>query len=484
MKIKYLFTVCLFFVSGSLFASVSLPAFFADGMVLQQQQKVAIWGDATANKEVLVKTSWDNRQYKFKSDSQGEWRGQIQTPQAGGPYQIEITEGNTVVLKDVLIGEVWIASGQSNMEMPLKGFKDQPVNNSAEIIKNATNSKIRLFSAENTSWAKPLKDVKGKWNAASPETVAPFSAVAYGYAKTLQEKLKVPIGIIEVSWGGTVIQAWMSAKSLKAFEKDTVPPLADIALKNKNTPSGLYNGMISPLLGYGMRGVIWYQGEQNRHEPERYAALFKTMVKDWRAAWKIGDFDFYYIQIAPYISKTPNWNAATKLLAPKVPYLREAQLQCEDEIKNAGMVVITDIGAENTIHPPDKQTVSDRLSALALAKTYGFKIPYQNPVYRQMEINGNKVLLKFDHAEGGLVLKSSESNNFEIAGADKVFHPAKAELSKDGLVVYADEVSKPEAVRYAFKAWAKGNLLNKDGFPASSFRTDRWEIDQVRTSVN
>ena len=476
MKANYLFTLCLLLITGSSIASVSLPSFFSDGMVLQQQQKVAIWGNAIPHQQVVISTSWDGKKYQFKTDAQGKWWGQVKTPRAGGPYQIEISEQNKIILQDVLIGEVWIASGQSNMEMSLLGFKNQPVTNSAQIIRESTNPKIRLFMVENVSWAKPLTSVKGSWSAASPETVGKFSAVAFGYAKMLQEKLNVPIGIIEVAWGGTLVQAWMSAKSLKEFAADTVPPLQDVALANKNTPSGLFNGMINPIAGYGIKGVIWYQGEQNRHEPERYVSLFKSMVKDWREAWKIGDFAFYYVQIAPYISKSPNWNAATKLLAPKVPFLREAQLQSSFELKNSGMVVLTDVGAENTIHPPDKQTVSNRLSALALAKTYAKETPFQSPVYRKMEIRGQKVLLKFDHAASGLILKNENSQNFELAGEDQVFHPAKAEVVSDGLLVYADSVIKPVAVRYAFKAWAMGDLFNKEGFPASSFRTDKWPM--------
>jgi sialate O-acetylesterase len=455
-------------------AKIVVPSFFSNGMVLQQNAQAAIWGSSDKS-SLTVTSSWDKRSYKVQVDA-GNWKVKLATPTAGGPYSIIIDDGEKMVLSDVLIGEVWVASGQSNMEMPLKGFKDQPVANADEMIKNAKNDQIRLFLGDKVTWSRPLTDVKGQWKAASPEAVTDFSAVAYGFAKNLQTKLKVPIGIIQVAWGGTLVQAWMSAKSLSPYPDVTLPQDNNAALENKNVATGLFNGMINPLLGYQIKGVIWYQGEQNRHEPENYLKMFPAMVADWRQRWGVGDFAFYYVQIAPYISKTEKLSKASLELQPKVPFLREAQLKAEKIIPNSGMAVIMDVGAQNTIHPPDKQTVSDRLTALALNKSYGLKnVPYQGPELTNQVVNGSKVLLKFNHADG-LYFKNGTSSNFEIAGKDQVFYPANAKITKDGIEVSAAEVQNPVSVRYAFKAWAMGDLFNKNGLPASSFRTDNWVI--------
>lgn len=478
MKLKFFLGVLpLLFFSASSEAKVVLPSVFSDGMVLQRNTEVAIWGSSDTKKEVVITTSWNGKSYKVSSSS-GNWRVKVATPAAGGPYSVTINDGDETKLQDILIGEVWVASGQSNMEMPLKGFKDQPVTNSDEIIKNSQNDKIRLFLGEKVTWSRPLNDVKGEWQAAAPAVVTEFSAVGYGFAKTLHEKLKVPVGIIQVAWGGTLVQAWMSAKSLNSYPDVKIPEDTNSAFENKNVATGLFNAMINPIVGYGIKGVIWYQGEQNRHEPENYLKMFPDMVKDWRTRWGIGDFAFYYVQIAPYISKTENLSKQLQELQPKVPFLREAQLKAEKNIPNSGMAVIMDVGTSNTIHPPDKQTVSDRLSFLALNKTYGMTtVPYQGPAYKSQTIEGNKVLLKFDHADGlKFIGDAKESNNFEVAGKNQVFYPAKAVITKDGILVTSTEVEKPVSVRYAFKAWVLGDLVNKYGLPASSFRTDNWVI--------
>ncbi|WP_199119584.1 sialate O-acetylesterase [Pedobacter sp. ASV28] len=477
MKSKlFLGAVPLLFMAITAQAKVVLPTLFSDGMVLQQRTEVSVWGKSETKGEVIITTSWNGKSYKVKPSS-GNWRVKVATPAAGGPYTLVINDGDETKLQDVLIGEVWVASGQSNMEMPLRGFKDQPVANSEEIIKNAKNDKIRLFLGEKVTWSRPLEEVKGRWQYVSPTSVIEFSAVAYGFAKILQEKLKVPVGIIEVAWGGTLVQAWMSAKSLNTYPNVKIPEDNNVAFEDKNVPTGLFNGMINPIVGYGIKGVIWYQGEQNRHEPENYLKMFPAMVKDWRSRWGIGDFAFYYVQIAPYISKTEKLSKISLELQPKVPFLREAQLKAESLIPNSGMAVIMDVGAQNTIHPPDKQTVSNRLSYLALNKTYGMKnIAYQGPVYKRLVIEGNKVLLKFDHAVDLKFTGGDESANFEVAGKNQVFYPAKAIITNDGVLVTAKEVGEPVSVRYAFKAWVLGDLVNGNGLPASSFRTDSWVI--------
>lgn len=459
--------VGLFLFSGSLSAKVTLPAIFSDGMVLQQQSSVFIWGKASSGVNMTIITSWDKKKYTLQSSEDGTWKTKIKTPVAGGPYTITINDGTNLVLSDVLIGEVWLASGQSNMEMPLRGFNNQPVLNSSETIAQSDNPQIRLFKVKKVSWAMPLDDCSGKWEAASPTSVATFSAVAYGYAKILQEKLKVPVGIIQSAWGGTRIEAWMSTNDLHSFPNVWIPPVENTALASKNTPSGLYNGMISPLVGYGIKGVIWYQGETNRKNWYEYVKLLPTMVKGWRTAWTVNDWDFYYVQIAPF--DQPKDKSYTFF-----PFVREAQLEALKDIPKSGMAVLTDIGAENTVHPSDKASVSKRLSYLALARSYGFKdVKWSGPVYKSMQIQGNKATLFFDFSEG-LYFKNKTSTNFEVAGDDKVFHLATAQIYGSTIEVSSPKVSKPTAVRYAFKAWVKGDFYNSDDLPASSFRTDDW----------
>lgn len=477
MKFKIFVLSLLSFVSlQSLHAKVKLPAIFSDGMVLQQNTTIKIWGKADS--PVTLITSWDSKAYKTTVDKNGSWQISVKTPVAGGPYSITLNDGEEIKLTDILIGEVWLASGQSNMEMPLKGFKNQPVDGSERAIKQSNNSQIRFFNVENISWKRTLDDCKGTWLKASPANTTNFSAVAYFYAKILHEKLNVPVGIVEADWGGTLVQAWMSSEALSAFSTAKVPAEANEKNENKNTHSGLFNGMIHPILGYGIKGAIWYQGEQNRNEPDLYLKMFPAMVKQWRKDWGVGDFAFYYAQIAPYISKSEKLSAAVLKLMPYVPVLRESQLLAEKKISNSGMAVLMDVGAQNTIHPPDKQTVAERLSYHALAKTYGIKeVAYAGPVYKKRKIKGNTISLSFDNASGGLILKNKNSENFEIAGSDKVFYPAKAVVNGSTISLTSDKVAKPVAARYAFKAWVLGDLFNNQGLPASSFRTDKWAVE-------
>ncbi|MFT4202833.1 MAG: sialate O-acetylesterase [Chitinophagaceae bacterium] len=460
---------------------VVLPAIFSDGMVLQQQSKVPIWGKSD-KKTVSVVTSWNNKKYNVSVNADSTWKVLLETGKSGGAFTIKISDGGSERnISNVLLGEVWLASGQSNMEMPLKGFKNAPVNNSEEVIKNSSNANIRFFNVENKSWAKPLDDVSGQWLSVSPATASGFSAAAYFFALELYKKMNVPVAIVESDWGGTVVQAWMSADDLKSFPEVQVKSFADSAYSFKNEPTGLYNAMIHPIAGYGIKGAIWYQGEQNRDEPTLYRKLFPAMVKQWRSECGIGNFPFYYVQIAPYIYKDPN-KLPEKLtkLKPFVPYLREAQLQSETVIPNSGMAVLTDVGDESTIHPPDKETVGKRLSYWALAKTYGFKnIPYSGPVYKSMKTERNTILLAFQNGEG-LYLKNNSSSNFEVAGSNKVFYPATAVVEGQTVRVSSKQVANPVAARYAFDAWTVGDLFNKNQLPASSFRTDDWNMEDVK----
>ena len=291
----FLFAVCL-----STHAEVHLPAIFSDGMVMQQQTHANLWGTATPNKKVTVRTSWDGKLYAATTDKQGAWKLAVSTPEAGGPYTVTFDDGTPKVLSNILIGELWLCSGQSNMEMPMKGFKNQPVENANMDILRSRNPKIRLFTVKRTSTFTPQNDVTGSWKEASPATVRDFSATAYYFGRLVNEILDVPVGLIVAAWGGSACEAWMTADWLKAFP-DAKIPRSETDIKSKNrTPTVLYNGMLHPLIGLTMKGVIWYQGEDNWNRAHTYADMFTTLINGWRTEWKQGDFPFYYCQIAPY----------------------------------------------------------------------------------------------------------------------------------------------------------------------------------------
>lgn len=463
---KKLVIILLLVLSLDASATINLPAVIGSNMVLQRQSEAALWGTAEANATVIVITSWNKRRYVVKSAANGAWKVKVQTLGAGGPYEITISDGKPVKLENVLIGEVWLCSGQSNMEMPVKGFKNQPVLNSADILVNADNPQIRLFRVPRNVSRVPLATCNATWELSSAESVAEFSAVGYQFAQMLHEKLHVPIGVIETTWGGTVIEAWMDEKSLQPFAGEIKIPAADVAKPDRNDATALYNGMVTPLVGFAIKGMLWYQGEANRNRAAQYQRLMPAMVKAWRAAWDCGEWPFYYVQIAPY---TYNGDKGETGL------LREAQLKALPEISNAGMAVSMDVGEERNIHPPDKTIIAKRLLYWALAKTYGYKgIPYSGPVFKSMAVAADTVKLSFDHAANGLTTFGKPLTNFEVAGADKVFHPANAWITGSGVYLKSDEVKNPVAARYAFGSWAVGTLYNTEGLPASSFRTDDW----------
>jgi sialate O-acetylesterase len=290
--------------------------------------------------------------------------------------------------------------------------------------------------------------------------------VGYLYARLLQEKLKVPVGIIASAYGGTPIEAWMTSESLKDFTSVKIPSTTNPPAKLKNQPTVLYNAMIHPAAGYGIRGFLWYQGEANARNPHMYADLMASMVKGWRAQWNNNRLPFYFVQIAPF-NRKDSTNASTRV--------REAQLKALDLIPLSGMAVTLDVGEENQIHPSDKSNVARRLYQLALAKTYGHKnVAWSGPVFRNLQIKGDTAQLRFDLAGKGLTDKGKGLTRFEVAGTDRVFHPAKATITPYGIAVWSPEVKSPQAVRYAFKDWVVGDLYNMEGLPASSFRTDNW----------
>lgn len=451
-------------ISISCFAQTKVASVFNHHMVLQQNTQVAIWGIDKPNTKITVSANWNEKQTTI-SDKNGHWKLHINTIKAGGPYTLKVSGSSNVTLTDVLLGEVWLCSGQSNMEMPINGFPGQPVIGSNEIILNSDYPQMRLFTVKKNMSNNPLDSCTGIWQPANPETAGNFSAVAYLYGKILQAKLKVPVGIICSSFGGTRVEAWTKKDVLEQinFEyKKNQNPTEKI---DKNDPSVLFNAMIHPLVPFTIKGAIWYQGESNISNASQYEERFSAMINSWRKDWQIGDFPFYFIQIAPF-EYGNQVNAA---------YLREAQLKTMQHTANTGMATTSDIGEKNCIHPAQKKQVAERLAYWALSKTYGFKgFLYSGPVYKSITVRGNKVDVEFDHAPNGLTSFGKSLNQFTIAGADQKFYPAKAEIIKGKLTVYSENVSAPVAVRYGWENYTEGTLFNLGGLPASSFRTDNW----------
>lgn len=454
-------------------AEVKLPAFFSDGMVMQQQTRANLWGTATPNTPVKITAGWDRQTHTTTSDAKGNWKLSLSTPSAGGPYVLTFDDGKQTEIRDVLIGELWLCSGQSNMEMPMKGFKNQPVDNANTDVMNSRNPHLRLFTVKRTSAFTPQTDVTGNWQEAVPHTVREFSATAYYFGRMVQQQLNVPVGLIVSSWGGSACEAWMHPEWLKAFPEAKIPRSeADIKSKNR-TPTVLYNGMLHPLIGLAMRGVIWYQGEDNYNRAHTYADMFGTLIRGWREEWKQGDFPFYYCQIAPYdygIITEPGKKVINSA------YLREQQAMVEQHVENTGMAVLMDAGMETGIHPGKKRVAGERLARLALVKTYGMKgVTAESPRYAGMEVRNDTVVVSFERAPMWINCKDRfESRHFQLAGEDRVFHPAKAWISRSKMYVKSEEVSRPVAVRYGFRNYVEGDLYGED-LPVSSFRSDDWQ---------
>ncbi len=456
----------LVITSGTLFAEVKLPAIFSDNMVLQQKSEVAFWGTAAKNGTVRVTTSWNNKSYSVRTGNDGKWKLKVSTPSAGGPFEVSFTDGTALKLRNVLIGEVWVCSGQSNMEMPVKGYFNQPVKGSNEAIASSSNNSIRLFTVKKSSALQPAEDFTGSWQNCEPENVSDFSATAYFFGLYLNKILKVPVGLINTSWGGTRIEPWISEDGIKKFSFVTLPDKNQQGPLSPQTPTVLFNAMINPMVGYGIRGAIWYQGESNRNEADKYLLLLPGLVENWRSVWGVGDFPFYYMQIAPFDYGSEGLSSA---------YLREAQLKASTAIPDIGMACIMDLGEKENIHPFDKKTGSERLALLALTNTYGKTgFASSGPVLKEMTVEGPVVKLTFNYAVDGLTSYGKELSCFEVAGADKRFFPAKAFITDKGITVISPDVDKPAAVRYAFKDFIVGDMFNTEGLPASSFRTDDW----------
>jgi sialate O-acetylesterase len=476
-KIKnQLLSVVLFAVmlciSNGVRAKVKLPSLFSDNMVFQQKTKAAVWGKADPGKTITISTTWSRARYTSKADELGNWKIMVTTPSYGGPYAMTVSDGEPLILMNLLIGEVWICSGQSNMEMPLAGWGK--INNYEQEIAAAKYPAIRLLQVDHTASNFPLDDAKvanSGWKPCIPEFVAGFSSVAYFFAREIYNKTKVPIGLIHTSWGGTVAEAWTSAPTLKTIP-DFVEAVHKIEKADKdnggpNRTTVLYNAMIHPYLQFPIKGVIWYQGEGNAGRAHQYRTLFPAMITDWRKQWGLGDFPFYFVQLANFMKPE------AEPVASAWAELRDAQREALS-LPNTGMAVAIDIGDAADIHPKNKQDVGKRLALIALAKTYGVKVPYTGPVYESSKSEAGTIRVVFGEAKDLKTSNGEQLKGFAIAGADQKFHWAKAEIKGNQVLVSSAEVPDPVAVRYA---WANNpicNLVNGAGLPASPFRTDKW----------
>lgn len=465
----YLFIVI---IVGIAVAKVRLPAFIGSNMVLQRNSLVNIWGHCDPMLEVSVTPSWNNLSYKTFADKTGKWQIKVETPEAGGPYTIRISDGEELILENIMLGDVWICSGQSNMEMTIHGNRGEHTEESiSTLLGVAKYPHIRLFNMQVVSAASPQEDCPGSWEMPTVESVSNFSAVAYHFGCTLSDVADIPVGLISTNWGASSIQAWISRESLEKLEKELhVKFESKPEMMKQKIPGALYNGMIHPVTYYSAKGFIWYQGEGNRHEYRYYDKMMAEMVNLWRTRWGNMSMPFYFVELAPH--KNANANDIDR------PLLVEAQHRAHKMIPYSGIAGTSDIGDYYTIHPPRKREVGIRLALITLANDYGIKgIEVTGPVFCEADYGDDGVVLvSFDHAPYGFRAERDLSG-FELAGADRKFYSAKAIIipGKNQVKISCDSVPVPVAVRYAFRNWCVGNLYNTSGIPAAPFRTDSWD---------
>ncbi|MCU7550203.1 sialate O-acetylesterase [Chitinophagaceae bacterium LB-8] len=465
-KRSYLFTIMFSLLAGlpTLFAQLRLPAIIGSHMVLQQNSDVKLWGWCAPSEKIKINTTWDTTTYSAVGSGNAKWSVTVKTPAAGGPYKISIQGNSSIELDDVMVGEVWVCSGQSNMEMNVNWglpYQDE--------VAHANNKSIRFFHIPKATAAYPQDDVAAKWVVCNPEDMKRFSAVGYFFGKKIQQELNAPVGLINASWGGTPAEVWTPEEPV---EKDPILKQAAQLLNASQwwpvQPGFSYNAMIHPLTSYTIAGSIWYQGEGNTGVANSYQSLFTTMIGAWRKAWH-KEFPFYYVQIAPFAGYG-NMNVA--------PLLRESQTKSRT-YPNTGMVVVSDlVDNVNDIHPKMKKEVGLRLANYALVQTYGKSgLPYKSPVYQSMSVEKDKIRISFDQVGSGLISKGGAPTEFYIAGEDQQFVPAQAKIEGSSVVVWNKEVKKPVAVRFGFSNGAMPNLFTKDGLPVNLFRTDDWPVD-------
>ena len=502
MKIRFSIVSFLILISLSVFAqNLKLAEIFNEGAVLQRNSKVSVWG--TSSPAANVSVNIQGKQFQAKSDKTGNWNVELSALKEGGPYEMSVTSANaTIKINEIYVGEVWLAGGQSNMAFMLENS-----DNGKYEIERATNKNIRFVMVPYKAFEGDKNRGDMNWRKATTENVSKISAVAYYFAKDLQAKLNVPVGIICCYKGGSGAETWMTRESLlknpelapivenyesyfsklgkttylelvstyeknlkayqdsvKAGNKNARNPKEPMGDQNYNRPYGLYHTMLERVIPYSVKGAIWYQGEHNSPRAEQYRTLFPAMIKEWRTSFNNPDMPFLFVQLPAYA----NADARNR---PTWPELREAQLLTWKKVQHTGMAVTIDLGEKSTIHPPHKEPVGKRLAAIAFNTVYGFDIPYSGPVYKSVEFKGNQAVLSFDFVYGGLKV-DGELQGFSVCGADKNFVPAKAEIKDNKVVVWAEGVTTPVAVRYGWSNWTEANLKNNANLPATPFRTD------------
>ena len=482
---------------GSGRCAVKLPGFLGSHMVLQREKPIHVWGSSDPGEKVSVE--FQGTSQSTTGDSLGNWSVFLPPEPAGGPYQLTVTGTNQIVLNDILVGDVWFASGQSNMEMPLKGWPGAPLKDSAEEISHANQPQIRLLHIPAKASDFPLRDSDAAWMICSPDTASNFSAVAYFFGRELAAREHVAIGLIDATWGGTPAEAWISLRAIssdpglmpvfatRAEMMETQSEVTAILAKEKRedeaarragqappdhpwrpdpaswAPAALFNGMVAPMAPYAIKGVIWYQGESNSRLSfaPMYAKLFPALIADWRGQWHEGDLPFLFVQISSFKSN------ATEAWA----VIREAQRRTLS-VANTAMAVTIDIGNPDNVHPADKQTVGMRLALAARALAYGEEVEYSGPLFRQAVPDGDGIRVWFDHSASGLLSKGGDLEGFEIAGSDGHFVTASARIDGKTIVVSNAEVPEPLYVRYGWSNAPVVNLYNADGLPASPFTSE------------
>lgn len=498
-------------IAGSARADVTLPSIFTSHLVLQRDQANPVWGKADAGEEVTVTVG--SQSHKAVAGADGVWKVKLDPMKAGGPHEIVVAGKNKIVLEDCLVGEVWLCSGQSNMEWNVSSAFDPDLE-----AMTANYPQIRFVTVPHNGVQEPQWDFKGAWEVCTPQTAPNFSAIGYFFGRQLHQTLNVPIGLIDVSWGGSACEAWINRDTLtkdgrfselmarwEAIEKGYDPAKAKeqyaaamekykadaeaakaagkpaprppaapgSQLSGNARPANIYNGSLKPVMGYGLRGNIWYQGETNAGRAYQYRDLFPLMIDSWRKEWGNGDFSFYWVQLADFQAEKPEPGDSAWA------ELREAQTMTMSKLPNTGEAVIIDLGEANDIHPRDKQNVAKRLARWALAKDYGVKIPYQSPTFKECEVIDQRVQVTFDHVDGQLkAYDYSDIRGFAVAGEDKKWYWATAQImpnSPNKVLVSAKEVKKPVAVRYGWADNPVCNLRSTTGLPVTPFRSDDWE---------
>ncbi|MBE6228665.1 MAG: sialate O-acetylesterase [Bacteroidales bacterium] len=459
------------------YAKVELAPLFADNMVLQRDSKAAIWGKAEPGARVVITSTWAKGKTVVHADDQGRWNVMLATPSAGGPHELTFNDGDRLTLKNILIGEVWICAGQSNMEMTMRGFMGQPVEGAAELILTAKPSvPIRSCNLSRIKSLELEEECYARWFEHTSEGVAEASATAYFFAKRLCDVLGVPVGIINVSWGGSPIEAWMNPELLRRefAEEFSFAHLDSMTWPEENpwkAPGVLYNGMLHSVAPYTAKGFLWYQGCDNISRYEQYKRLQPAFVKMLRQEWGNDRMPFYFTQIAPYGYFNPD--------APDAGYMMWAQAQTLEMIPYSGMAATHDVGEVNCIHPADKKSVGDRLAFLALVNDYGYEgIDAATPIPIDFKFEEGQAIVTFEAGYMGLSPLSKDVDGFELAGEDGIFYPAKGIVlwnnPKKVLVYKCPQVQKPVAVRYGMKNWSEATVFNCFGVPISPFRSDNY----------